>query len=274
MSVLPALLVALLLPHPPQSGSGFPRAEEFARQVRKALQLDYQILQHVSYIERRRDVRVSKLGKVTIGPVRTFEVFPAEEPGRTYKRLIAVDDRPLSPEDLQRRDAERQRDLAEDAARARRETAQQRAARLAQAEDERRQREALLDDAVAVYQPTFVATEVVEGRRVIVANLKPRAEARVTTREGRWMKHFEGRVWVDESLYQIVRLEMRAFEAVTIGWGIIGRLHRDSSLLYTRQRFEQAWVPAELTYRASGRTLLFRPFDFSVTTTYSGYKRR
>jgi hypothetical protein len=29
-----------------------------------------------------------------------------------------------------------------------------------------------------------------------------------------------------------------------------------------------------VTYEASGRTLLFRPFEFRVTTTYSDYRRR
>jgi hypothetical protein len=41
-----------------------------------------------------------------------------------------------------------------------------------------------------------------------------------------------------------------------------------------RQRFENAWLPAETTYEASGRTLIFRPFQFKVSTTYSDYKRR
>ena len=47
--------------------------------------------QNFNYVERRRDVKFSALGKVSVGPLRTFEVFPSAEPGRTYKRLIAID---------------------------------------------------------------------------------------------------------------------------------------------------------------------------------------
>jgi len=61
---------------------------------------------------------------------------------------------------------------------------------------------------------------------------------------------------------------------VTLGWGIVGRIHEGSRLRFMRRLFEQTWLPVEVTYEASGRTLLFRPFRFSVTTTYSDYKRR
>ena len=88
------------------------------------------------------------------------------------------------------------------------------------------------------------------------------------------MKQFAGRIWVDESNYQVVRLDMRAEDDVSIGWGIIGRVHKGSRLLFLRRRFANAWVPAEVTYEASGRTLMFRPFRFAVTTTYSDYRRR
>ena len=268
------LLLSLLVWQSPHAFGDFPRADEFAQRVRKALQLDYQIQKDFSYLERRRDIRISRLGKVTIGPLRTFEVYPSEQPGRTYKRLIEIEGKPLTPDELKRRDAEHLRDLQQEAERARTETAQQRAERLEKAEAERRQRDAILDDAVAVFAPTFVAREIIDGARILAADVKPRTAAHVTTREGRWMKHFDGRIWVDESDYQVVKLEMRAFEDVTIGWGIVGRLYKGSRLHFSRRRFDGAWVPSEVTYQASGRTLLFRPFQFAVTTTYSNYKRR
>ena len=67
---------------------------------------------------------------------------------------------------------------------------------------------------------------------------------------------------------------MRAASDVTIGWGVVGRIHRGTRVLYARRWFENAWLPAETTYEASGRTLIFRPFQFKVTTTYSDYQRR
>jgi hypothetical protein len=253
-----------------QSGTPYPTGAEVARKVRQAAKLDYQLQKDFTYLERRRDVRISKLGKVTIGPLRTFEVYASDQPGRTYKRLIEIDGKPLPAEELARRDAEHERDLRTAAEREPREIERERA-RQAQ---EDRQRQAILDDAFSVFVPAIVGRETIDGESVLVAEVKPRADAPVTTREGRWMKAFEGRVWIAEADSQIVKIDMQATRDVTIGWGVIGRLHKGSRLLVVRRKFDNAWLPTETTYQASGRTLLFRPFQFNVTTTFSKYRRR
>ncbi len=251
-----------------------PSRAEFARRIREAVRLDYQTQADYTYLERRRDVRISKLGKVTIGPVRTFQVMPSPASGQTYKRLIAVDDRPLPAEELARRDAEHANDVKEAQARQARETPQQRAERLDREAKEQRERQAILEDAFKAYDATIERREIVDGVPVLVARMRPRKDAPVTTREGRWMSHFEGYLWVAEADYQIVKVDMQATSDVTIGWGVVGRIHKGSRVLFVRRRFGSAWLPMETTYEASGRTLIFRPFQFAVTTTYSDYRRR
>lgn len=247
----------------------FPEPTAFFRQVREAIRFDYELQRNFRYKEHRRDLRISKLGKVTIGPLRTFEVFPSSRPGGTYKRLIAIDGRPLDPAELARRDAEHERHVRERA----RETAEQRGRRLAEEAAERREREAIVDDAFAVFQPTFIRRELLEGESVLVAAIEPRAGARVATREGRWLKEFKGRVWIAEADRQIARIELDAIDDVTIGWGILGRVDEGSRFVFARRRVEGTWLPAEVTFDATGRTLLFRRFDVHVVTTYSDYLR-
>jgi hypothetical protein len=251
-----------------------PTSAELGRRIREAVRLDDQAQAAYTYVERRRDVKISRLGKVTIGPVRTFQVLPSPIPGQTYKRLIAVDDTPLSPEELAKRDAEHAADLEEAKARQARETPSQRAERLERAARERREREEILEDAFRTFQATVERREIMDGVPVLVARLQPRKDARVTTREGRWMSHFEGYLWVAEADAQIVKVDMRATSDLTIGWGVVGRVHKGTRVLYVRRRVESVWLPSETTYEASGRTLIFRPFQFTVTTTYSDYKRR
>ncbi len=268
------LLFSLLLAHVPDPPAGFPPAEQFAREVRRAMTFGFESQQSFTYLERRRDIDLSVFGGVTIGPLRTFEVHPSGEPGRTYKRLIEIEGRPLTEAELAKRDAEHDRNLRDAAARARRESPRQRAAREKEEAEERRDAQAILDDAVAVFEPTFVGREVIDGQPVFVADLRPRPDAQTTTREGRWMQHFVGRIWVAEADYQIVRLDMRAARDVSIGWGVIGRIDEGSRMQFSRRRFEDVWLPAELSYEASGRTLMVRPFRFAVTATYSEYERR
>lgn len=247
---------------------------ELARLVRQAVRLDYQLQQDFTYLERRQDVKVSKLGKVTIGPPRTFEVLPGATPGQTYKRLVAVNGVALSADELARRDAEHQKDLADARERIRRESPSERAERLQKAAAEQRQRDQILDDAFRVFDARIEGRQLVDGQPVLVTRMTPRRDADVTTREGRWMKQFEGQLWVAEADYQIVRVDMRAVNDVTIGWGVVGRIHKGSRVVYERRHFENVWLPGATTYEARGRTLIFRPFEFNVTTTYSDYKRR
>lgn len=254
----------------PQSA---PNPAEVLRRVRENARLDYELQANFTYIEQRRDVKVSRLGKVSVGPLRTFEVYPSRDGGHTYKRLIAVDGKPLAPAELARRDAEHQKNLREQAETRRNESPEERQARKTEEERERRERDAMLDDAYAVYEGMFVGREMMDGHRVLVLDVTPRPDARVSTREGRWMKHFAGRIWVGEEDYQIAKLDMRALEDVTIGWGVIGRVHAGSRFVFTRRKFEGTWLPAEVTFEGTGRTLLFRKFHVHAVTTYSGYKR-
>lgn len=256
-----------------QDAQPLPDAGALVHAVRAAAQFDWELQEKFTYLEQRRDVKITKLGKVVVGPLRAFEVQPSAHPGRTWKRLIAVDGKPLDPAELSRRDAEHARHVREQNERERRESAPERARRLQKEAEALREREAILDDALAVYEWTVLNREWLEGAPVFVVRLTPRPEADVETREGRWMKQFDGLLRVAEADHQIATLEMRAIDDVTIGWGIIGRVHEGSRFVFRRRRVHNAWLPSEVIFEASGRTLLFRRFQLRAVTTYSGYRR-
>jgi hypothetical protein len=272
MAIAVAMIVEALA-HGTQA-TPLPDRDAFMSLVRAAIRLDADLQKDFTFIERRRDVKVGALGKVSVGPLRTFEVFPSAEPGQTYKRLIAIDGRPLDPAELRRRDLEHQRNVEHDAQQRRSETAAQRTRRLAGAEREQRHTAAMLDDALRVFETTIAARETVFGEPTIVVEVTPRADARVTTREGNWMKQFRGGAWFVEEDGQLARLDVEAQDDVSIGWGIVGRLHKGSRVLVERRPVGPLWLPWRMTCTASGRTLLFRPFEVNVVTEYSDYKRK
>jgi len=244
-----------------------PDLESFARSVREALRLEYTLPRRFTYLEQGRDVDISTLGKVSVGPLQTFEVYP-RTPGNTWKRLVAVDGKPLDAAELARRDAEHERDLKRETS----ETANQRAARLKKDAAETRERDAILDDAYAVFELGFICRETFDGQPVVVVALKPRPRARVTTREGSWMKQFAGRMWVSEADHRIARLRLHAIDDVSIGWGVVARIDPGSGFDFVRKRIGDSWLPSELTIEGSGRTLLFRRFQFKTVTTYSRHQ--
>jgi hypothetical protein len=218
-------------------------------------------------------VKVSLLGKVTVGPLRTFEVYPSNQPGRTYKRLIAIDGKPLPAAELAQRDEQHRKDVLAEVERDKAETPAMKQARLAKDAQERREREAIVNDAFAVFEASVIGRDVIDGHDVIVLWIAPRKNAVAKTREGAYMKNFAGKLWVVESDAQIVKLDLTAFDDISVGYGIVGRVHQGARLEFARRRVnDETWLPASSHITAKGRTLLFRPFTFDLKTDYMDYK--
>jgi hypothetical protein len=251
---------------PPQQP---PDIDALARSVHEGLVREYRQEPRFSFIEKRRDVEISKLGKVSVGPLRTFEVYPRLY-GGDYKRLIEVEGKPLDPAELARRDEEHRRNEARRAERERLEPPQRREARQKKELDELLE---TIDDAARVYKFNFAGREIFGGEPVIVVDMQPRPDARVTTREGEWMKKASGRLWISESDHRIARIRMSTVDDLSIGWGVVARVETGSRFEYVRKRIGDAWVPLELTMEGSGRTLLFRRFSVKTVTTYSNHQR-
>lgn len=251
-----------------------PDVNAVAKEVRARLQLDRELQTNYTYLERRRDVKVSKLGKVTVGPQRTFEVYPSNKPGRTYKRLIEVDGTPLPRADLERRDEEHRQHVLAMVEQEKTETADMKAKRQKKEADDLREQRDTIDDGFTVFDIKLVGREMLDGHRTLVATLTPRPDARTKTDVGGYMKKFKGRAWVAEDDYQVAKLEMEAIDDITLGWGILGRVHEGSHFTFTRTKVNgEVWLPAEAKFEASGRTLLFRKFQLFTVTSFSDYKK-
>lgn len=258
----------------PASPTPLPAVDTLVREVKAGLRSDEDLLRQYTFRERRRDVKVTRLGRLHFGPWREFEVYPSEVPGETYKRLISVDGVPLSAADLARRDAEHQRVVLDQLEQIRVETPAQRQKRLAKKARERREEQDVIDDVFAVYDIALVRREVREGRPTLVTTLTPRRHARTRSDAGGYLKKLRGTAWIDETDRQVVRVELEAIDDVTMGLGLLARLHKGSTLTFQRTLVNgEIWLPAEATFRITGRTLVFRKFALESTTRFSDYRR-
>ena len=241
--------------------------DAFAKKVREVIRREYAEPVYFNYIEEGRDVDISMLGKVSVGPMQTFEVRQ-DPPRGAWRRLIAVDGKPLDRAELSRRDDEHRRKRERDWA----ESPRQRTARLNREAEELRERDEILDDAARVFAFSVIGRETVDGQPTIVVSLTPRPNARVTTSDGERMRQFAGRMWVSDGDYHIARVRLHAVDSVSVGWGVVARVEPGSGFDFVRKKVDGTWVASELTIEGSGRTLLFRKFEIKVVTTYSGHQ--
>jgi hypothetical protein len=267
--------VVLASTEPPQANKTVAPPASLVQRVCENLLNDDLVDQLYTFRLHRRSYDVSVLGKVSNGPERVFEVHPSpDDPEKSYRRLIAENGRPLSPDQARRTDERLQRERLEAKKEREHESADDRARRERERTNEEREQRERLDDALRVFAIETVGYEEVDGRRLLVATLTPRPTARTATPEGRQMKEFQGRAWVDEQAAQLVRVEMQAIDDVTIGLGIIGRIHKGSRGMYRRAPLpDGTWAPLEARFVGAGRSLLFRPFQIETWAKYSEYRR-
>jgi len=273
-------LAGLLSPAPAASSSQatddrpLPDIATLARDVRARLEPDAALLRQYTYKERRRDVKVSTLGKVHLGPWREFEVYPSREPGETYKRLVAVDGAPLPPDELARRDAAHRQHVLDREAQRAAETPAARAARLAKRAKELREEREVVDDVFRVYEMAVLRRETRNGRPTLLVSLTPQPDARTTSEAGDYLKRLHGFVWIDEADRQVVRVEMTVTRDLTFGWGLLARMDAGSTMMFRRARVNgEIWLPAEARFKSAGKSLLFRSFDLEAATHYSDYRK-
>jgi hypothetical protein len=235
---------------------------------------DEELQRQYTYLEKRQEIRVTRLGKVTLGRERLFEVYAAPDPGRRYRRLIADNGVPLDSQTLQRRDDEYQRYLKDVQTSRARETAAERARREARERRERRGRELLVDDVFRTYEMKLARREVVDGVSSIAVTLTPRANVRTASRYGKHLRNFQGTAWVNERDYQVVRVDLECIDTVLVGWGIVGRIHKGSRLTLERRRInDEVWLPYRTRLEVRGRSLVVRKFDVVAVTEFSNYRK-
>jgi hypothetical protein len=274
--LLGTVLPAMAGPAPPGGGQAepLPDGRAVAAEVRRRAMTDRELQSHYTFIENREEIEVSKLGKVKKGPTKTYEVYPSREPGNTYKRLIAVNGKPLSAAELEKQDRKHREDILREMEKRQRETPAERAKREAREAKERAEREAMLDEVLVLFDIKLVGRDTVAGHRALVATLEPKPRYKPRTEAGEFMKKIRAKVWVSESDYTIVRAEGEMIGDITIGWGIAGRIYKGSRAVFERTKVnDEVWLPSRQTFTGAGRALLFRKFTVDTVTTFSDYKK-
>ena len=250
-----------------------PNAEAFLREARERLRFDPDVLDGHTYLETRTDADVSFFGGVKTKEPKIFRVFRSRELGIHYKRLITVDGKPLPDEELEAQDRKRGRERIAAARRRARETEQDRAKRAKEREEADKKEREMIDEVLGIFDYRITGRDMVDGESAIVVSFTPRPGVKPKTRQGKIMAKTEGRAWVHEADRQVIRVEAEAVQDVTIGFGLIARLHTGSSIVVTRTLVGETWMPAGFEFSGTGRTLLFRTFDVDVSADYSEFEK-
>ena len=272
MPRVPAVVLLLIALPAPAQERPLPPLEPFLQQVRAHLQTDEDRQSAYMYVETQRRHGIDKKGNPTGESVKIIESYPGFPGEDRWDRVISENGKPTSPEELAKQDRERQKKAEEFVRRL--QSGKDRAKMAREREERRREDEKAIDEIFRVYDIRMLRREPLEGHGTIVFSLTPRRDAKPRTREGKIMRNFVVKAWVSESDYELVRLEVEAIDDVSIGMGLLARVHKGTRAWFQRRKVNgEEWLPAEASYTASARVLLLKRYRVGGTSEFSGYRK-
>jgi hypothetical protein len=198
-----------------------------------------------SYKERRTDLDLNPFGHIGTGEVRVIAVTPVDGGKAVTRQLIERDGRPVVNSPPTRRDirmTERGKSVVEDVA-------------------------AMLDVKID-------HRDRLDSRDAIVVTFTPKRDARPRTREGRLARGFAGEIWIDELAREVVKVDARAIDDLSFGYGVLGRLNKGATVVVRRQPIDaNLWLPVSIRFDGEGRALLFRKLTINFAVDWFDYRR-
>jgi hypothetical protein len=163
--------------------------------------------------------------------------------------------------------AEEQKKLDQDFEKLKRETPQQRTARLEKDQENR----SFLRDVLEGFDFRFLGEEVVGSRSTYVFEAKPHPGYHPRGKYGKMFSKVEGKLWVDKSDFGWIKVEGRVTQSFSMGL-FVARVQRGSRIILEQTNVGDAvWMPQRLEVRASAKILLLKSLDIERILTYSDY---
>jgi hypothetical protein len=236
----------------------------------RAERVDYQY----AFRERRSDLHTNPFGKLGTDGITVAEVYPSATPALTYRRVLERNGVPLASHELAEQDREYQKRASEVLQRLTAEEPDARRRRDREAERAAQRGQRRIADVVNALQFKVEGRALHEGVPAIVVTFTPKRGAMPETRQGRIAQKFGGKVWIDEAAMEVMRMEAKAIEDISFGYGLIARLNEGTVATVTRRRIDNdLWLPTQLTIMGRGRAAVFRTLVLDFTADWFDYRR-
>lgn len=172
-------------------------------------------------------------------------------------RLVAINDKPLTPEQ-RKQDDQRLNQLLD--------PAKMRAKAKSEKEDEQRSLRLLrtLPDAF-IY--TYTGTEISpQGHQIVKLDFAPNPNFNPPNRETQVFQGMQGQVWIDTQAMRLAKIDGTLFRDVNFGWGILGRLNKGGRFVVEQARLANGyWDTVFMRLRFDGKILMLKPLHIEET---------
>lgn len=238
--------------------------------VKRAVDLDKgndENWRNYTYFERQLQKQFDSAGKVKSETLRTFEVTFVE--GSPYRRLVARNDQPLSPEEQKLEDAKR--DQAAAARRA--EPKEQREKRVAEwRKRQERQREPL-NEIPDAFTFQLTGSETLGGIDAFVIDAVPRPGYKPKSSYTAFLPKMKARLWISKRDYRWIKLDAETTDSFSYGAFVI-RIGKGAHITMEQTPVGGGvWLPSRIALAGSARILLVKAIRAQLEMRYSQYRK-
>jgi hypothetical protein len=245
-------------PDKPQNPVGVLNARQIMQRSIAATERSWEAREHYVFTEHDEDRRLDSVGRVKSQDVDdSIIIFVGQAP---FEQLVKRNGRPPS--------AEEQRKQAEKLDKLKRETQQERVARL----HEQEQNRSFVREVPDGFDFQLIGEEIINRRPAYILRATPKPGYRARGRYGKLMCKVEGKLWVDKQDFGWVKVEGDVTQAFSMGL-FLARVLRGSHITMEQTPFDNAiWMPKRIELRASARILFVKSYDINRILTYSDYQ--
>ena len=223
-----------------------------------ATERNWQAQDRYTHVERDENLRFDSDGRVKSRDVDVSRIILVN--GAPFEQLLEHNGRPLSAEEeaQQKQKIERQK----------RETPEDREARLAKERENR----SLIRELPAAFDFQVIGEDVVNGRPAYVLQATARPGYQPHGKYGRIFSNVEGRLWVDKQDLGWVKIEGQVIQPFSLGV-FLARVQRGSHIAMEQTRLADGiWMPERIEVLAAAKLLFVRGLVIDRVLTYSDYR--
>jgi hypothetical protein len=251
-----------------------PEARPFLEAVRDKLKSDQTLLSEYTFLEEHVQTKLDAKGAVKSTKRETYEVYPSSNPGRIYRRLVAVDGKPIDPKDLAEADRKQEERTERRRLARENETPEQQERRRQRHADNLRKEKAIVEELFEMDDIRVVGREMLNGRSTVVVTFRPRAGFKPQTKGGKVLQKIAGQAWIDEEDQELVRIDAELLDGLGVGPGGVFRLQKGAHAFFERRRVNgEIWLPAEARFTGAAKVLLFVLGRMEARSSYSDYRK-
>lgn len=245
---------------------GSANAQSAIEIIRRAVDHDsinFERLKDYTYHERQEEREYDANGDVKKKEAETRDVMILA--GRPYERLIARDDKPLSPNEARKEQQKADRELE------RREhmSGDERT----KIEKNRQEARKFMNEVPNAFVFHVLGEEKVSGKPAWVIQCDSNPGFHPQDARAKVLSKIRGKVWIDQSEYQWVKAEMEAVDTLSFGLGLF-RVAPGGLMSFEQTRVNgEVWVPTRAFIRADARLAYVKKVRAEIEITYRDYKK-